>query len=163
MVNKIFSFAELGFQKFESFEISHRNTEAKRIYYWDGRFPESNRDGLRLGKMVRTLIAFSVGCRLYPKKASQYPDWPITKPIVEGAPGSWRRSNGRYILLNYHCCFSPWRIDERGKYFGGTWFFGLDCRGVVVASKWRCGTQEWYWIYCDERESLLTVLTPRGR
>lgn len=132
MVDKIFSFAELGFQEFESskyltgilesngFEIKHgfSGIPTAWVATW------SNGDGpvIALGSDVDDI-----------PKASQYPGVAYHKPIVEGAPGHGEGHNAG-IPLNITSALAVKEIMEREN-IGGTLVLWPGIAEELVAAK----------------------------
>ncbi|WP_026954841.1 peptidase dimerization domain-containing protein [Algoriphagus vanfongensis] len=132
MVDKIFSFAELGFQEVESskyltgilaengFEIEQGVSGIPTA--WFARW--SNGDGpvIALGSDVDNI-----------PKASQYPGVAYHKPIVEGAPGHGEGHNAG-IPLNITAALAVKEIMEREN-IGGTLILWPGIAEELVASK----------------------------
>ena len=132
MVDKIFSFAELGFQEIESskyltgiladngFEIKTGVSGIPTAWFatW------SNGDGpvIALGSDVDDI-----------PKASQYPGVAYHKPIVEGAPGHGEGHNAG-IPLNITAALAVKKIMEREN-IGGTLILWPGIAEELVASK----------------------------
>jgi aminobenzoyl-glutamate utilization protein B len=132
MVDKIFSFAELGFQEIESskyltgiladngFEIKMGVSGIPTAWFatW------SNGDGpvIALGSDVDDI-----------PKASQYPGVAYHKPIIEGAPGHGEGHNAG-IPLNITAALAVKKIMEREN-IGGTLILWPGIAEELVASK----------------------------
>lgn len=132
MVDKIFSFSELGFQEVESskyltgilaengFEIEHSISGIPTAWFatW------SNGDG--------PVIALGSDVDCIPK-ASQYPGVAYHKPIVEGAPGHGEGHNSG-IPMNISSALAVKKIMEREK-IGGTLLVWPGIAEELVAAK----------------------------
>ncbi|PIB27773.1 amidohydrolase [Maribacter sp. 4G9] len=132
MVDKIFSFAELGFQEEESskyltgvlqengFEIEHSLSGIPTSWFakW------SNGDG--------PVIALGSDVDCIPK-ASQYPGVAFHKPIVEGAPGHGEGHNAG-IPLNIMSALAVKEIMEKEN-IGGTLILWPGIAEELVAAK----------------------------
>jgi aminobenzoyl-glutamate utilization protein B len=132
MVDKIFSFSELGFQEYESskyltgilkengFEIVTSVSGIPTAWFakW------SNGDG--------TVIALGSDVDCIPK-ASQYPGVAYHKPIVDGAPGHGEGHNSG-IPLNITAALAVKQIMEREK-IGGTLILWPGIAEELVAAK----------------------------
>lgn len=132
MVDKVFSFAELGFQEYESskyltdilkkndFEIQHSVSGIPTAWFatW------SNGEG--------PVIALGSDVDCIPK-ASQYPGVAYHKPMVEGAPGHGEGHNSG-IPLNITAVLAVKQIMEREK-IGGTLILWPGIAEELVAAK----------------------------
>lgn len=132
MVDKIFSFSELGFQEIESskyltgilsengFEIEHSISGIPTAWFatW------SNGDG--------PIIALGSDVDCIPK-ASQYPGVAYHKPIVEGAPGHGEGHNSG-IPMNISSALAVKKIMEREN-IGGTLLVWPGIAEELVAAK----------------------------
>lgn len=132
MVDKIFSFSELGFQEVESskyltgilaengFEIEHSISGIPTAWFatW------SNGDG--------PVIALGSDVDCIPK-ASQYPGVAYHKPIVEGAPGHGEGHNSG-IPMNISSALAVKKIMEREN-IGGTLLVWPGIAEELVAAK----------------------------
>lgn len=132
MVDKIFSFSELGFQEYESskyltgilkengFEIVTSVSGIPTAWFakW------SNGDG--------PVIALGSDVDCIPK-ASQYPGVAYHKPIVDGAPGHGEGHNSG-IPLNITAALAVKQIMEREK-IGGTLILWPGIAEELVAAK----------------------------
>lgn len=132
MVDKIFSFSELGFQEVESskyltgilaengFEIEHSISGIPTAWFatW------SNGDG--------PVIALGSDVDCIPK-ASQYPGVAYHKPIVEGAPGHGEGHNSG-IPMNISSALAVKEIMEREN-IGGTLLIWPGIAEELVAAK----------------------------
>lgn len=132
MVDKIFSFSELGFQEVESskyltgilaengFEIEHSISGIPTAWFatW------SNGDG--------PVIALGSDVDCIPK-ASQYPGVAYHKPIVEGAPGHGEGHNSG-IPMNISSALAVKEIMEREN-IGGTLLVWPGIAEELVAAK----------------------------
>lgn len=132
MVDKIFSFAELGFQEIESskylsgileengFEIEHSVSNIPTAWFakW------SNGDG--------PVIALGSDVDCIPK-ASQYPGVAYHKPMVEGAPGHGEGHNAG-IPLNITAVLAVKQLMEREN-IGGTLVVWPGIAEELVAAK----------------------------
>ncbi len=132
MVDKIFSFSELGFQEYESskyltgilkqngFEIEESVSGIPTAWFakW------SNGDG--------PVIALGSDVDCIPK-ASQYPGVAYHKPIVEGAPGHGEGHNSG-IPLNITAVLAVKKIMEREN-IGGTLILWPGIAEELVAAK----------------------------
>lgn len=132
MVDKIFSFSELGFQEIESskyltgilsengFEIEHSISGIPTAWFatW------SNGDG--------PIIALGSDVDCIPK-ASQYPGVAYHKPIVDGAPGHGEGHNSG-IPMNISSALAVKKIMEREN-IGGTLLVWPGIAEELVAAK----------------------------
>jgi len=132
MVDKIFSFSELGFQEYESSKyltgiLEQNGFEIERSVSgiptaWFARW--SNGDG--------PVIALGSDVDCIPK-ASQYPGVAYHKPIVEGAPGHGEGHNSG-IPLNITAVLAVKKIMEREN-IGGTLILWPGIAEELVAAK----------------------------
>lgn len=132
MVDKIFSFSELGFQEFESSKyltgiLEQNGFEIERSVSgiptaWFAKW--SNGDG--------PVIALGSDVDCIPK-ASQYPGVAYHKPIVEGAPGHGEGHNSG-IPLNITAVLAVKKIMEREN-IGGTLILWPGIAEELVAAK----------------------------
>jgi len=132
MVDKIFSFAELGFQEFESskyltgilesngFEIKHGFSGIPTA--WVATWSNGEGPVIALGSDVDDI-----------PKASQYPGVAYHKPIVEGAPGHGEGHNAG-IPLNITSALAVKEIMEREN-IGGTLVLWPGIAEELVAAK----------------------------
>jgi aminobenzoyl-glutamate utilization protein B len=132
MVDKVFSFAELGFQEIESskyltkileengFEIEHGTSGIPTAWFatW------SNGEG--------PVIALGSDVDCIPK-ASQFPGVAYHKPMVDGAPGHGEGHNSG-IPLNITAVLAVKQIMEREN-IGGTLILWPGIAEVLVAAK----------------------------
>lgn len=134
MVDKIFSFAELGFQEIESskyltgileengFEIEHSVSGIPTA--WFARW--SNGDG--------PVIALGSDVDCIPK-ASQFPGVAYHKPMVEGAPGHGEGHNAG-IPLNITAALAVKQIMERENIAGTLVLWPGIAEELVAAKAW---------------------------
>jgi len=134
MVDKIFSFAELGFQEIESskylsgileengFEIEHSVSDIPTSWFatW------SNGDG--------PVIALGSDVDCIPK-ASQYPGVAYHKPMVEGAPGHGEGHNAG-IPLNITAALAVKQLMERENIPGTLILWPGIAEELVAAKAW---------------------------
>lgn len=134
MVDKIFSFAELGFQEIESskylsgileengFEIEHSVSNIPTSWFakW------SNGDG--------PVIALGSDVDCIPK-ASQYPGVAYHKPMVEGAPGHGEGHNAG-IPMNITAVLAVKQIMERENIKGTLIMWPGIAEELVAAKAW---------------------------
>lgn len=132
MVDKIFSFAELGFQEHESskyltgilkdngFSIEHAVSGIPTA--WFAKWSNGEGPVIALGSDVDCI-----------PKASQYPGVAYHKPIIEGAPGHGEGHNSG-IPLNITAALSVKKIMEREK-IGGTLVIWPGIAEELVAAK----------------------------
>ena len=132
MVDKIFSFAELGFQEIESskylsgileqngFEIEHSVSNIPTS--WFAKWSNGEGPVIALGSDVDCI-----------PKASQYPGVAYHKPMVEGAPGHGEGHNSG-IPLNITAALAVKQIMER-EYIGGTLVVWPGIAEELVAAK----------------------------
>ncbi|QCX00382.1 amidohydrolase [Aggregatimonas sangjinii] len=132
MVDKVFSFAELGFQEVESskyltgilekngFEIEHSISGIPTAWFakWDN------------GEGPVIAIGSDVDCI---PKASQYPGVAYHKPLVDGAPGHGEGHNAG-IPLNISAVLAVKQIMEREN-IGGTLLVWPGIAEELVAAK----------------------------
>ncbi|MDF2157321.1 amidohydrolase [Algoriphagus sp. CAU 1675] len=132
MVDKIFSFAELGFQEFESSKYLTGILEQNGFTIemgisgiptaWVARWSNGEGPVIALGSDVDNI-----------PKASQYPGVAYHKPIVEGAPGHGEGHNAG-IPLNITAALAVKQIMEREN-IGGTLILWPGIAEELVASK----------------------------
>lgn len=132
MVDKIFSFAELGFQEYESsryltnilrengFEIAESVSDIPTA--WFARWSNGEGPVIALGSDVDCI-----------PKASQYPGVAYHKPMVEGAPGHGEGHNSG-IPLNITAALAVKQIMEREN-IGGTLVLWPGIAEELVAAK----------------------------
>ncbi len=132
MVDKIFSFAELGFQEFESskyltgilekngFSIERGISDIPTA--WFATWKNGEGPVIALGSDVDNI-----------PKASQYPGVAYHKPMVEGAPGHGEGHNAG-IPLNITATLAVKQIMEREK-IGGTLILWPGIAEELVAAK----------------------------
>lgn len=132
MVDKIFSFAELGFQEIESskylsgileengFEIEHSVSNIPTS--WFAKWSNGEGPVIALGSDVDCI-----------PKASQYPGVAYHKPMVEGAPGHGEGHNSG-IPLNITAALAVKQIMEREN-IGGTLVVWPGIAEELVAAK----------------------------
>lgn len=132
MVDKIFSFAELGFQEYESskyltgvleaegFTITHSVSDIPTA--WFAKWSNGEGPVIALGSDVDCI-----------PKASQYPGVAYHKPIVDGAPGHGEGHNSG-IPLNITSALAVKQIMER-EGIGGTLVVWPGIAEELVAAK----------------------------
>jgi len=132
MIDKIFSFAELGFQEFESskylsniliengFEITESVSGIPTA--WFAKWSNGEGPTIALGSDVDCI-----------PKASQYPGVAYHKPMVEGAPGHGEGHNSG-VPLNITAALAVKQIMEREN-IGGTLILWPGIAEELVAAK----------------------------
>src|SRR6056300_714371 len=132
MIDKVFSFAELGFQEYESSAYLTGILEAAGFEIEKGipGIPTAWMARWSFGEGPTIALGSDVDCI---PKASQYPGVAYHKPIVEGAPGHGEGHNAG-IPLNITAAFSVQKIMKKEK-IGGTLVLWPGIAEELVAAK----------------------------